>query len=344
MINSLSALLLTLLLGITPFAQTAEAALPDQLQQIESLQRRADKLASGEPGANNYHLAKARTWLDMALGEYHENESNGVVPAAIEQAQKLLDALENKQTNISMDTPQQITGSEAVRPDLWDKIATLKKHRQFSCGQRFVAEAEVQLVWTGHEKFESSWAHAESYARSAENLIKQATNAINDCVAQMPVIEKITLSSDALFEFGKADLGPSALQPLNRLVDSIKMAKTLEEVDLIGHTDRLRSDGLHERNQLLSEQRAESIKKYLIDKGIPAEKIRSSGAGSSQPLVECPTRQSKQKQVACLQPNRRVEIILRGTKQEPPSAQPANPAPPMHSSQHQTAPPALDHR
>jgi outer membrane protein OmpA-like peptidoglycan-associated protein len=307
-------LLSALLLGSIAIAQAAEELLPEQLQKIESLQRRADKLAFGELGTDNYHLAKARTWLDLALSEYHENEANGFVTSAIVQAETLLDALEKKQTNISMDTPAQVNGSEPVRPDLWNKIAALKKHEKFSCGQRPVAEAEVLLVWAGHEKLESSWAHAEPYAHSAEDLLKEALTSINDCVARVPAIEKIALSSDALFEFGSAELEPSALWRLNRLADSIKQETKVEEVELVGHTDRLRSDGNQERNQLLSEQRAGSIRQYLIDKGIPADKIHASGAGSSQPLVQCASSESKAKQVACLKPNRRVEIILRGSR------------------------------
>ena len=334
MINSSRALLFTLLLGSPLFALTAGAALPKQLQQIESLQLRADKMAFGVPGANNYHLAKARTWLDMALSEYHENESTDIVPAATEQAEILLNALEEKQVSISMDTPMQLPGSEAVRPDLWDKIAALKNHDKFSCGQRAVAEAEVHLVWAGHEKIETSWADAQTYASSAEDLIKEAQNSINKCITKIPVAvaiipetEKIILFSDALFDFNKAMLEPSMKWRLNRVTDSIRMSKMLEEVVLIGHTDRLRSDGRHERNQLLSEQRAESIKRYLVEKGVPADKIRTRGAGSSQPLVKCSTKPSKAKQVKCLQPNRRVEIILRQKNQDPVTAQPANPAP-----------------
>jgi outer membrane protein OmpA-like peptidoglycan-associated protein len=329
MIKSTLYLLFSILLGGISPVQAAEKSRPnafqqiEQLQHIESLQHRADKLVFGETGADNYLLAKARTWLDMALSEYHENEGNGIIPAAIEQVETLLDALEKKQTGISMDTPVQVTGSEAVRPDLWNKIATLKKHEKFYCGQRPIAEAEVHLVWAGHEKLESSWAHAQSYARSAEILLKEAQASIDKCAAASasamtqtapPVIEKLTLSSDALFEFGEAALEPSALWRLNRLADNIRKVNTLEEVVLVGHTDRLRSDGHPERNQLLSEQRAESIKQYLAGKGIAADKIHTSGAGSSQPLVECSTRQSKAKQIDCLQPNRRVEIILRGAK------------------------------
>ena len=311
MIRITLSLLFIILSGSFHLAQAVGEALPEQLQQIESLQRRADRLAFGALGENNYHLAKARTWLDLALGEYHENEGTSIVPSAIEQAELLLDALEKRQTGISMDTPIQVPGSEAVRPDLWSKIAALKKNDKFSCGQRPIAEAEVQLVWAGHEKLESGWESAQSYARSAEDLTNEAQTAVNGCT---PIIERITISTDALFAFDQTALATSSLSILDRLADSIKKMNTLEEVVLVGHTDRIRSDGHPERNQLLSEQRAESIKQYLVGKGIPADKLHASGVGSSQPLVECPTKPSKEEQVICLQPNRRVEITLRGMK------------------------------
>jgi OOP family OmpA-OmpF porin len=336
MIKSAFLLLFAVLLGSVslvhaagdPPGESAEKLHLEQLQQIETLQRRADKLAFGNIGADNYHLAKARLWLDMALSEYHENEYNGLVPAAIVQAGTLLDALEKNLADISMDTPQHISGSEAVRPDLWKKIAALKKNKGFSCGQRPVAEAEIHLVWAGHEKLESSWAHAESYALRAENLIKEAQMSIDKCpppppvaplppapVSLPPVLKKITLSGDALFDSGKSILHPSSLPQLDKLAEDLKKVSSLEDVVLTGHTDRM---GIKypQRNQILSEQRAESIKQYLVSKGIPAEKIRTAGAGASQPLVQCSTKQSKAKQIACLQPNRRVEIVVHGIKEE----------------------------
>jgi OOP family OmpA-OmpF porin len=126
--------------------------------------------------------------------------------------------------------------------------------------------------------------------------------------------EKFMLSGDALFAFDKATLNPSALWQLDKLAEKFKRIAQLEQVILVGHTDRLRSDGHFERNQMLSEQRAANIKKYLVGKGIAADKILASGAGSTQPVVQCSTKASKEKQIVCLQPNRRVEIILRGGK------------------------------
>jgi outer membrane protein OmpA-like peptidoglycan-associated protein len=285
----------------------------DESQQIDALQRRAEKLSFEPLDSNSYHLAKARTWLDLALSEYYDKDDSGIVPASIAQAATLLNALENRRTGISMDTPAQIPGSAKVRPDLWDKIAALKKQGKFTCGQRHAAEAEVYLVWAGHEKSEEGWSHAEPYLRGAEDRIYSAQVAIKNCTGLSPIVEeKITLSTDVLFGFDKSALEPYAYPRLDELVKSIKKMDTLEKVVLVGHADRLRSDGRPERNTLLSVQRAESIRRYLIGKGIPSDKIRASGVGSAEPIIQCSTKMSKEKQEICLQQNRRVEITLRG--------------------------------
>lgn len=314
--------------GVT-LVQAAEEPSPQQLQQIEALQRRADKLAFGAPGSNNYHLAKARAWLDFALSEYFQKDRSGIVPATIAQAETLLDALDRKQSNIAMDTPVQLHGSEAVRPDLWERISALKGNEKFSCGQRQVAEAEVALVWAGHKKAGYGWSHAQSYARSAEDRIYEAQVAIANCgdtaqatrTVAMPqtantaapvVIEKHVLSSDMLFAFESAELADGAAQRLNGLAETIKGWATVEDICLVGHTDRYGSDAY---NRKLSEQRAERIKQYLIDKGVAAGNIHASGAGAAQPLTSCSTALPRLEQISCLQPNRRVEIVLRGVKQ-----------------------------
>ena len=170
-------------------------------------------------------------------------------------------------------------------------------------------------MWAGHEKSEEGWSHAESYLRGAENRIYDAQIAIKNCTRLDTIIEeKITLSTDVLFGFAKSALEPFAYPRLDGLAKSIRQMDTLEKVVLVGHTDRLRSDGRQKRNPLLSVQRAESIRRYLIGKGIPSDKIRASGVGSAEPIVQCSTKMSKEKQVVCLQPNRRVEITLRGRR------------------------------
>jgi OOP family OmpA-OmpF porin len=303
------------LLLLVCWGSISHALAADDFQQIDTLQRRTEKIAFDKLDPNYYHLAKARTWLDLALSEYYDKDDSGIVAASVSQAAALLDALEKNQTGISMDMPAQVPGSEMVRPDLWNRIAALKKNAKFSCGQRPAAEAEVFLVWAGHEKSESGLSHAESYLRGAEDRIYSAEVAIKNCADNAtPLVEKVTLSTDVLFSFDQAKLEPSALWHLDKLADSIRQMNPLKQVVLVGHTDRLRSDGQEDRNILLSIHRAESIKQYLITKGIPADKIRATGAGSTQPIVKCSITLSKEEQVICLQPNRRVEITLRGER------------------------------
>ncbi len=303
-------------------AQAAEELLPKHLQDIEALQKRADKLTFSPTSVESYHFAKARAWLDLALSEYHQTDTTGLVYAATVQGKDLLDGLENKVADMNMDTPKNLVGTELVRTDLWDKIATMKGEKNFACGQAKLGEAEVYLVWTGHEKMESGWTHAESYARGTENLIYEARVQIDNCnaapvvpVAALPrTTEKMSLSGDALFVFGSDKLVAGAEDSLVKLADSIKGWTALQGVELVGHTDRLRTDGNEAKNVQLSQARAARIKQYLVGKGIAADKIVASGAGSGKPVKECSTKTSKAAQVQCLQPNRRVEIILRGEK------------------------------
>jgi outer membrane protein OmpA-like peptidoglycan-associated protein len=304
-------------------AHAAEELLPKHLQDIEALQKRADKLTFDPTSVESYHFAKARAWLDLALSEYHQTDTTGLVYAATVQGKDLLDGLENKVADMNMDTPKNLVGTELVRTDLWDKIAAMKAEKNFACGQAKIGEAEVYLVWTGHEKMESGWTHAESYARGTENLIYEAKVQIDNCNAA-PVVaaavplprttEKMSLSGDALFVFGSDKLVKGAEASLNTLAESIKGWTALQGVELVGHTDRLRTDGNEAKNVQLSQARAARIKQFLVGKGIAADKIVASGAGSGKPVKECSTKTSKAVQVQCLQPNRRVEIILKGEK------------------------------
>ena len=324
--KTILSLSILLMMSSMPYANAAEEFRLESIDQINELSRRAENLAFGALGGDNYHLAKARAWLDLATSEYHEKDTSGALDAAITEAANLLDALEKNQSDLDYSTPSRFPGSEAIRGDLLDKIAVLKNHEHFDCAQRPLANAEVYLVWAGHEFAESGQSHAESYIRSVENLVNDAESAIEACAeASGPDSSKqenITLSGDALFAFGKTTLNADFLWRLDKLAAHIKENSQIDKVVLVGHTDRLRSDGRPERNQKLSEKRAESLKAYLVEKGIPAKMISASGSGSSQPVVQCPADTSKQEQIDCLQPNRRVEIKL--IKKKPKVENPAS--------------------
>lgn len=130
--------------------------------------------------------------------------------------------------------------------------------------------------------------------------------------APIPMAQKLTIDADALFDFDKAALRPDGRATLDGFIAKIKDIKP-ESVNAVGHTDRL---GSERYNQRLSEQRVEAVKAYLVSKGIAPDGMRTEAKGESQPVTkadECVGGKSA-KVIACLQPDRRVEIEAVGTR------------------------------
>jgi len=61
----------------------------------------------------------------------------------------------------------------------------------------------------------------------------------------------------------------------------------------------------------LSQRRADVVRDYLVSKGVDKSKIEAIGMGEKQPVVQC-TQKNLKELIACLQPNRRVDVEVRG--------------------------------
>ncbi|MEF8706095.1 MAG: OmpA family protein [Candidatus Accumulibacter sp. UW27] len=130
--------------------------------------------------------------------------------------------------------------------------------------------------------------------------------------AAKPTGDKITIAADALFDFDKATLRPEGRAKLDEVAAKSREIK-LEVILAVGHTDRIGSDAY---NQKLSERRAAAVKTYLVSKGIDANRVYTEGKGEKNPVTkpgQCAGPKSK-KVIECLQPDRRVDIELIGTK------------------------------
>ncbi|MDR2689652.1 MAG: OmpA family protein [Azoarcus sp.] len=123
---------------------------------------------------------------------------------------------------------------------------------------------------------------------------------------------KVKLAADTLFEFNKAVLKPEGRASLDNLVAQARQIK-LEIILAVGHTDRL---GSVQYNQILSDRRATAVRDYLVSQGIDTTLIYIEGKGKSQPVTgtRCDGIKNRKALIECLQPDRRVEIELIGTR------------------------------
>jgi len=125
--------------------------------------------------------------------------------------------------------------------------------------------------------------------------------------------QKIHFSGDALFAFDKSQLKPAGKKMLDELVHQLDGAATYETILATGYTDRF---GSNKYNQKLSERRAHAVKDYLVSKNVRANRVDAEGKGETQPMTkvgDCQGTRSA-KVIACLQPDRRVDIEMKGTK------------------------------
>ena len=118
-----------------------------------------------------------------------------------------------------------------------------------------------------------------------------------------------TLSYGVNFDTNSAQLKAESTTILDQAVEVLNQQAAVS-VRVEGHTD---SRGTDAYNQRLSVRRAEAVKAYLVSKGIPANRIYTEGKGKRQPVKNCTGGMSKAL-VACLEPNRRVEVEVVGTR------------------------------
>ena len=120
----------------------------------------------------------------------------------------------------------------------------------------------------------------------------------------------VTLQADETFEFNKATLRKSAMADLDQnVLAKLPNCSKLEMILISGHTDRL---GSQQYNQKLSEKRADTVKAYLVKKGVDASKIEAMGFGKTLQIKSCPDGKDRKALIACLAPNRRVVVEVKG--------------------------------
>lgn len=313
-----------------PEARISDQAISGDQQAYRLLQERIKKLNDGGLRVGDYYLSKAQCWLDVSYHEYTRNDRSDFPLLSLQESAKIVAALETgSKPNPGDETPL-VNGATRLREDLWSNFAQLHQSPGFACAAQKVACGEVELAHAGNEYQQQGWRHANPYVQLAEDAQAAAQSAAAACPVDKPKPpeesvppppriehERITLDMDALFPFDKAgphDVLPQGVARIRELVAHLKQGYVqIDTLSVTGHSDRLGSDAY---NQALSEKRALAVKQFLREQGI-ANVISAYGKGKSVPLVSCDKVTPRTALIACLQPNRRVEIELTGVKRVP---------------------------
>jgi outer membrane protein OmpA-like peptidoglycan-associated protein len=113
---------------------------------------------------------------------------------------------------------------------------------------------------------------------------------------------RITLNGDVLFDTGKYDLKPLAVEALRVAKETAIDPRPSSRVTVEGHTDDVGSDA---DNQTLSDNRAQSVAAWLTANGVDTSRIRKRGYGEKNPRVPNDSAEHRHQ-------NRRVEIVIEG--------------------------------
>jgi OOP family OmpA-OmpF porin len=120
----------------------------------------------------------------------------------------------------------------------------------------------------------------------------------------------VLISQDArtvYFGFNSAVLTKDAHRRLDSLASTLR-AEGLQEVEVVGYADRM---GNPVYNEKLSKKRAEAVRAYLVAHGIAkASTVKTRWLGESEPTTSCPAGMKRKELIACLQPDRRVEVEI----------------------------------
>jgi outer membrane protein OmpA-like peptidoglycan-associated protein len=176
------------------------------------------------------------------------------------------------------------------------ELADIKARNVLNTNEEKQAEMEIQQM--SAQQTVSGQKLQEEQLRQREALEK-LTQERGVTVREGPRGTIITMPGEVMFEVGKSDLRPPSRDRLNQVAEAVK-ATPDRDVVVQGFTD---STGKPEKNQVLSEQRAENVKDYLVTRGVPIQRIIARGLGEASPVASNATPEGRAS-------NRRVEIII----------------------------------
>ena len=241
--------------------------------------------ATKDPVANTVTLA----------GYVPDNAAHAVIVAAVGRkffSEKLVDNLK-----ASVGAPQGFANAA---------VAALGALSRVSTGSLVISDREVKLsgdalytVAADQIRDSLGGQLPQGWTNKAEVSVKPVASSVDPTVCQQLFFELLG-KARIRFESGKATIDQDSMGLLDRLIETALRCPTAN-IEVAGHTD---SDGDSNANMALSEKRAQAVADYLVKAGLPAERLKAVGYGSSQPVAANDTDDGKAK-------NRRIDFVVK---------------------------------
>ena len=170
--------------------------------------------------------------------------------------------------------------------------AALAKAQAETDAAKAKAQAETEQARLAGQQAENDKASLRARLSQQLNSVLQTRDSARGLIVNM---------SDVLFDTAKYTLKPGAREKLSK-VAGILLAYPGLNIEVDGYTDNVGGD---EYNQNLSDQRAESVRAYLVAQGVLTGSVTAKGFGKTQPVGTNDTAAGRQI-------NRRVELVVSG--------------------------------
>ena len=174
---------------------------------------------------------------------------------------------------------------------------------QLTATKGALSQTQQTLSQTQSQLQQSSQLNADQKKQLADLTAK--LQDARDTIAKIAAVKDtdqgmvITLQGEVLFKTGKWDLKPAAMAKLDQIADALRGKEA--PMVVYGYTDNV---GTYDNNMALSQKRAQSVRDYLVSKGIPNDLITAQGKGPAEPVAGNDSVEGRAQ-------NRRVEIVVK---------------------------------
>jgi outer membrane protein OmpA-like peptidoglycan-associated protein len=192
------------------------------------------------------------------------------------------------------------------------KSQLAESHASTLAAEHAAEQAEAQARQMQANELNSARAQLQSEQMKRAEAEKRAQATMDELnrVATVKQDERgtvITVSGSVLFQSGQSDLLPGAETRLEQVADALTKRDPDSPIVVEGYTD---SQGSKRFNERLSKERAESVRSFLVSKGVAPDRIRAEGLGATNPVADNSSPEGRAN-------NRRVEIVVEPSQQHP---------------------------